>query len=71
MDTKTRQAMIQRQREYVASTEGQCPHLIQCAVTPEQVDSAIVLLRSGIGHDAFLGAAMLSGPCRNHDEENN
>lgn len=68
MDMAQRQAMLDRQREYAASPEGQCPHLIQCAITPEQVESAIELMRSGIAPDSTLGAAMLSGPCRRQED---
>lgn len=70
MDMATRQAMIERQREYVASPEGQCPHIIQCAVTPEQVANALEIMRRGNAFDSALGAASLSGPCRPLGREN-
>ena len=60
MDIKTRQAILDRQRELAKET---CHHLIQCANTPERREAAIELMRSGINHEAALGAAMLSGPC--------
>lgn len=62
MDMKTREEMLQRQREIAAGNN--CPHMVQCANTPERREAAIELMRSGINHDAMLGAAMLSGPCK-------
>lgn len=62
MDMKTREEMLQRQREIAAGDN--CPHMVQCANTPERREAAIELMRSGINHDAMLGAAMLSGPCK-------
>lgn len=57
-----RQAALAKQREYVR--EHTCPHLVACAVTDEQVAAAVEMMRSGVMPDAYLGAAMLSGPCR-------
>ncbi len=62
MDMKTREEMLQHQREIAAGNN--CPHMIQCANTPERREAAIELMRSGINHDAMLGAAMLTGPCK-------
>ena len=61
MDMKTREEMLQHQREIAAGDN--CPHMVQCANTPERREAAIELMRSGIYPDAIFGAAMLSGPC--------
>jgi len=60
MDIKTRQAILDRQRELAKET---CHHLMQCANCPVRREAAIELMRRGVNHDAMLGAAMLSGPC--------
>ena len=65
MDMQTRQAMLDKQRQYVE--ENTCPHLVQCAITEEQIANAVELMRSGIAKDSYLGAAMLSGPCRTQE----
>ena len=62
MEMKTRQQQVEKQRQYIEDHKG-CNHIIQCAITEEDRERAVELMRSGVHPDAMLGAAMLSGPC--------
>jgi len=53
--------LLAAQRRYVG--QNTCTHLVACAVTKQQRDNAVELMRSGNALDAYLGAAMMSGPC--------
>ena len=58
----TQSKMLDRQRRY-AKTHQDCVHIIQCAITPQDREAAVEMMRSGTFPAAALGAAMLSGPC--------
>ncbi len=45
------------------SRADRCYHIVSCAITPEQRERAIEMMRSGNPSDATIGAAALGGPC--------
>jgi len=61
MAGRSRTELLEAQRRYVE--QNTCTHLVACAVTQQQRDNATELMRSGNALDAYLGTAMLTGPC--------